>query len=74
MALKVAIQTLKSYLKLTFEHEFHNIPNSEDSAAKDDSHNYIKVKSPIVCHLLRNRLLLQTLTAQLSFNLLLNKL
>ena len=56
MALKLGIQTLRSYFKIICEYEFHILPNRKDGAAKDHGKNYIKVRPPLVRHL-RNRLL-----------------
>ena len=45
----------RSWSKLTFEYD---LPNAEVSADKDESQNYIKVKSSLVCHHLHGHLLL----------------
>ena len=41
-----------------FEYELHNLPNKKVSGAKDHGKNYIKIKSPLVRHLLCRCLLL----------------
>ena len=56
-ALILVVQTLGSYLKLICKNELHNLPNKTVSGANDHGKNYIKVKRPLVRHLLRNRLL-----------------
>ena len=53
---KLDEQALRSYLKLTCEHQLHILPNTEVSTAKDHGKNYMKVGPPMVRHLLRNRL------------------
>ena len=50
-AIKLDIQALISYLKLTCEYELHIQPNTEVSAAKDHGKNYMKVRPPLVRHL-----------------------
>ena len=40
------------------ESEFHILSNTEVSAAKDHGQNYMKVRAPLVHHLLRNCLLI----------------
>ena len=57
MALKLGSQALRSYLKLACEYKLHILPNTEVSTAKDHGKNYMKVRPPMVRHLLRNRLL-----------------
>ena len=44
-------------MKLICEYELHSLPNKKVSGAKDRGKNYIKVRPPLVRHLLRNRLL-----------------
>ena len=56
-ALIRAIQALRSQLKLTCEHELHILSNKKVSAAEDHGKNYMKVRQPLVRHLLRDRLL-----------------
>ena len=51
------VHALRSYLKPIFEHELHRLPNKKVSGAKDHGKNYIKVRPPLVRHLLRNHLL-----------------
>ena len=53
----LGVDALRSYLKLICEHELHILPNKKVSAAKYRGKNYIKVRPPLVRHLLRNRLL-----------------
>ena len=55
-ALILGTQSLRSYLKLTCEYEFHILPNTKVSIAKDHGENYKKVRPSLVRHLLRNRL------------------
>ena len=55
-ALILSVPALRSYLKLTCEYELHSLPNKKVSGTKDHGKNYIKVKPPLVRHLLRNRL------------------
>ena len=50
-------QVLRSYLKLICECELHSLPHKKVSGAEDHGINYIKVRPPLVRHLLRNRLL-----------------
>ena len=59
-ALILPVHALRSYLKLIYEHELHSLPNKKVSSAKDHGKNYIKVKWPLVRHLLRNRVLCGT--------------
>ena len=54
--LKLSIQALRSYLKLSCEYELHILPITKTSAAEDEDKNYIKVRPPLVHHVLRNRL------------------
>ena len=55
-ALILAVHALRSYLKLICEYDLHSVPNKKVSGAKDHGKNYIKVRPPLVRHLLRNRL------------------
>ena len=55
-ALKLGIQTFRRYLKVSFEEELHILPNAKGSVAKDHGKNIMKVRPPMVRHLLRNRL------------------
>ena len=57
MALILGVHALRSYLKLVCEYELHSLPNKKVSGTKDHGKNYIKVKPPLVRHLLGNRLL-----------------
>ena len=56
MALILGVHALRSYLKLICEYEFQRLPNKKVSGAKDHGENCIKVRPPLVHHLLRNRL------------------
>ena len=51
------MHAVRSYLKLTCENELHTFSNTKVSAAKNHCENYMKVRPPLVRHLLRNRLL-----------------
>ena len=55
-ALILRIDALRSYLKLIFEYELHVLSNIKVDTAKGHGKNYIKVRPPLVRHLLRNRL------------------
>ena len=50
----LGVHALKSYLKLICEYELHRLPNKKVSGAKDHGENHIKVRPPLVRHLLRN--------------------
>ena len=56
-ALISGVHALRSYLKLICEYELHSMPNQKVSGANDHGKNYIKVRPPLVHHLLCNRLL-----------------
>ena len=56
-ALILGVDALRSYLKLICEYELHSLPNKKVSGGKDHGKDYIKVRLPLVRHLLRNRLL-----------------
>ena len=56
MALKLGIETLRSYFKIIYE--FHILPNRKIATAKYHGKNYIKVRPPLVRHLYRNRSIL----------------
>ena len=56
MALILGVHALRSDMKLICEYELHSLPNKKVTGAKDHGKNYIKVRSPLVRHLLRNRL------------------
>ena len=58
-ALIFGVHALRSYLKLICEYELHSLPNTKVNAAKDHGKNYMKIRPPLVRHLLRNRLLLK---------------
>ena len=45
-------------LNVTCESEFHILSNTKVSATRDHGQKYMKVRAPLVHHLLRNRLLL----------------
>ena len=51
------------YLKLSCQYELHISPNTRVSPAKDYGENYIKVRPPLVRHLLRNRPICHTETS-----------
>ena len=53
----LGVHALRSYLKLICEYELHSLPNKKVSGAKNHGKNCIKVRPPLVRHLLRNRLL-----------------
>ena len=57
MGLKKGIQVLRSFLNPTCEYELQILPNTKVSAAEDHGENYMKVRPPIVRHLLRKCLL-----------------
>ena len=44
MALKLGIQTLRSYFKIIYEYDFHILPNRKVGAAKD--HGQISSRPP----------------------------
>ena len=52
-ALILGVHALRRYLKLICEYELHSLPNKKVSGAKGHGKNYIKVKPPLVRHLLR---------------------
>ena len=56
-ALILDVHALRSYLKQRCEYELHSLPNKKVSGAKNHGKNYIKVRSPLVRHLLCNRVL-----------------
>ena len=60
-ALILGVHALRSYLKLICEYELRSLPNKTVSGANDHGKNYIKVRPPLVRHLLRNRLCLSPL-------------
>ena len=60
-ALKSSAQTLRSYLKLNCEYELHIWPDTKVDAAKDHGKNFIKVRPPLVRHLLCTRLFMKNL-------------
>ena len=57
MALKLDIQVLRYYLKLTCEYRTHTLPNTEVGIGKDHGKSCMKVRPPLVRHLVRIRLL-----------------
>ena len=59
-ALKLGTQSLRSCLKVTCEYELHILLNTlvvPQKIIMDHGENYLKVRPPLVRHLLRNRLL-----------------
>ena len=50
-ALKLGIQALGSYLRLTFEYELHTLPKTKVSTTKDHGENDIKLRPILVRHL-----------------------
>ena len=48
-------------MKLICEYELHSLPNKKVSGAMDHGKNYIRVRPPLVRHLLRNRLFKQSI-------------
>ena len=71
-ALILDVQGLRSYLKLICEYEFHSLPNTKVSAAKDHGKNYMRGRPPLVRHLLRNRLLNSVISSRLMKAILLS--
>ena len=69
MALILAVHALRSYLKLICEYELNSLPNKNFSRAKDHGKNYIKVRPPLVRHLLRNRLYESLIFKDMTFYL-----
>ena len=59
--LKLGMQALRSYLKVTCKHEVHILSYTKFSAAMDHGENYAKVRPHLVHHLLRKRLLVKFL-------------
>ena len=57
-ALISGLLAVRSYLKLICEYKLRSLPIKKVSGAKDNGKNYFKVRTPLVRHLLRNRLLL----------------
>ena len=55
-ALILGLHALRSYLKLICEYELYSLPNKKVNGAKDHGKNYMKVRPPLVRHLLRNHL------------------
>ena len=55
-ALKLDVQTLRSYLILICEYELYILPNKKISTTKDHGKNYMKdrPRAPLARHLLRN--------------------
>ena len=56
-ALILGVRALRRHLKLICEYELHSLTNKKVSGAKDNGRNHIRVRPPLVRHLLRNRLL-----------------
>ena len=65
-ALIPGVHALRRYLKLICEYELHSLPYKKVSGAKDHGKSYIKVRPPLVRHLLRNRLLISIATVSLQ--------
>ena len=57
MALELATEALRSYLKLPCEYELYILSNTKVSTAKGHGENYMKVRLLLVRHILCNRLL-----------------
>ena len=57
IALILGVQTLRSYLRPTYEYEFHTYQIKKLVFRKHHGENYMKVRRPVVHHLLRNPLL-----------------
>ena len=57
-ALILGVHALRSYLKIICEYELHSLPNKKDSSSKDHGKNHIKVRPPLIRHLLPHRLFL----------------
>ena len=53
-ALILRVHALRSYLKLICKYKLDSLPNKKVSGAKDHGKNYIKVRPPLIRHLLRN--------------------
>ena len=56
--LKLGIQNLGSYMRLTHEYELDILSNTEAGHAKVHGENYMKLRPLLACHLLCNHLLL----------------
>ena len=56
-ALKLDIPALRRYFSIICEYELYILPNKKVSTARDHGKDYIKVRLPLVHHLLRNCLL-----------------
>ena len=56
-ALKLDIQAMKRYFKLTCEYELHILSYTKTTAPKDHGENYMSVRPPLLRHPLRNCLL-----------------
>ena len=56
-ALKLEVQALRSYLSLICEYDLHILRNKKVNTTKDHGKNYMKDRSPLFRHLLRNYLL-----------------
>ena len=52
------LEALRSCLRLTYEYEFHTLPNTKVSTAKDHGESYMKIRPPLVRQVLGNRLFL----------------
>ena len=54
--LLLGVRALRGCLNQICEYELHSLPSKKVSGAKDHGKNYIKVRPPLVSHLLHNRL------------------
>ena len=52
----LCMQAPKNYLRLTCEYELHTLPSTKVSTTKDHGENYMKVRPPLIRHLLLNHL------------------
>ena len=50
-ALKLSMDAMGNYLKLTCEYELHTLSNGKVGAGKDHGENYMKVRPPLARHL-----------------------
>ena len=50
-ALKLGIQALRNYLKLTCECELLALPNAKVNVAKDHGKNHMNIRLLLICHL-----------------------
>ena len=66
----LSVHALRISLKLICEYELRSLPNKKVSGAKDHGKSYIKVRPPLVRHLLRNCLLHKNVPSLLLLNML----